>query len=291
MEPVWIDDRLCTLCGLCVQVCVRRNIRAGHERAEIVDPNRCILCGHCKAVCPTDAPHLPSLDEDEFSPLPARQHLAHADQLLALMRCRRSIRVFRAQPVERATLQTVLEAARFAPSSNNAQPLNFIVVETRSRLLEIRSLVVEALHNYGKRIEEAVERHRTQAEPLPLEYQVRQSYVRFFREVPELERRGEDRIFWNAPALIFCHLDPSVTPFPIADASLATMQMVLMAEALGLGTCLCGLFVYAMEQSQVLRSYFQIPKTHVVPIALVAGYAHVQFVRMVSRRPVDVSWV
>jgi coenzyme F420-0:L-glutamate ligase/coenzyme F420-1:gamma-L-glutamate ligase len=47
---------------------------------------------------------------------------------LALARGRRSVRQFTAQPVERATLEALLEAARWAPSPHGRQPWRFAVL-------------------------------------------------------------------------------------------------------------------------------------------------------------------
>jgi len=49
------------------------------------------------------------------------------DQLHPVIKSRRSGRVFQDQPVEQATLNLVLEAARWAPSCGNRQPWRFVV--------------------------------------------------------------------------------------------------------------------------------------------------------------------
>lgn len=51
------------------------------------------------------------------------------DALLTLMRSRRSIRRYLADPVPDEVLQQVLEAGRWAPSANNQQPWVFVVVQ------------------------------------------------------------------------------------------------------------------------------------------------------------------
>jgi nitroreductase len=59
---------------------------------------------------------------------------------LSLATKRRSVRAFSSQPVEKAKLSMVLEAARLAPSANNKQPWKVIVVqdaEKRKRLVQV----------------------------------------------------------------------------------------------------------------------------------------------------------
>src|SRR5262245_43006705 len=60
--------------------------------------------------------------------------------ILDLIRKRWSPRAFEAVPVPRETLRSLFEAARWAPSSNNAQPWRYIVAESaaaRARAVEV----------------------------------------------------------------------------------------------------------------------------------------------------------
>jgi nitroreductase len=50
------------------------------------------------------------------------------DDLLALLKSRRSIRRYRPDPVPEEALQQVLDAGRWAPSASNRQPWSFVVV-------------------------------------------------------------------------------------------------------------------------------------------------------------------
>jgi nitroreductase len=61
------------------------------------------------------------------------------DQVMKLLKGRRSIRRYRDEPVPDDLLETVLEAGRWAPSASNRQPWDFVVV----RDPEIRAAVAE----------------------------------------------------------------------------------------------------------------------------------------------------
>jgi nitroreductase len=50
-----------------------------------------------------------------------------------LIKSRYSVRAYRPDPVEEATLQRVLEAARLAPTASNRQPFQLIVIHTAGR--------------------------------------------------------------------------------------------------------------------------------------------------------------
>ncbi len=53
------------------------------------------------------------------------------------IRARRNVRQYLDQPLPRADLERILEAGRRAPSSNNWQPWNFVVVTDRDQLVEL----------------------------------------------------------------------------------------------------------------------------------------------------------
>jgi coenzyme F420-0:L-glutamate ligase / coenzyme F420-1:gamma-L-glutamate ligase len=65
--------------------------------------------------------------------------LRRTDDLATLLRNRRSVRIYQDRPVERALLEQMLEAARWAPSPHGRQPWRFAVLtrqEPKQRLAE-----------------------------------------------------------------------------------------------------------------------------------------------------------
>ena len=291
MEIVWIEKDRCTLCGLCIPICVRRILEEREGTVVVTDQTQCILCGHCKIVCPEDAPQLPSLNTEEFVPVPRQEDLPEADQLMAFFRSRRSIRIFQKKAVEKEKLERIIQAGRFAPTGGNRQPLQYVVLHSAETIQRIRTMATEALVDQAKMIEEAIERTEERGEPLPVEYQVRQLYVPRWREMADLNKKGIDRLFYHAPVLIICHLNPFESVTPDVDPGLSAMQMNLMAEALELGTCLCGFLVFALQESHELREALQIPKDHRVPLSFMVGYPDATFLRLASRKPARVRWL
>ncbi|MFC1933415.1 nitroreductase family protein [Chloroflexota bacterium] len=67
------------------------------------------------------------------------------DSFLELVKKRRSIRRFKADPIPRETVEKILEAARHAPSAANSQPWEFVIVEDTPT----KKSIVKAL-SYGK---------------------------------------------------------------------------------------------------------------------------------------------
>ncbi|MFW9935713.1 MAG: nitroreductase family protein [Candidatus Thorarchaeota archaeon] len=71
-------------------------------------------------------------------------------EFLDLLKGRRSIRQYHSREVEKEKIDTILEAAQWAPSASNKQPWHFIVIQdkaTRKRLGQI--------HSHGRFMEEA----------------------------------------------------------------------------------------------------------------------------------------
>jgi nitroreductase len=60
-------------------------------------------------------------------------------EILGHLKARRTVRKFKPEPIPQRTLETVFEAAMWAPSHGNVQPWEFVVVgpKARARLLEV----------------------------------------------------------------------------------------------------------------------------------------------------------
>jgi nitroreductase len=126
---------------------------------------------------------------------------------LDLVRARRSCRAYRPDPVPRAHLEAMLEAARLAPSACNRQPWRFVVVTDAG--------VRAALASRGL---------------LP---GLRAAWV---AAAPALIAMGLERTtVTHRIAPMFSGVD-----YPLLDLGIAGEHLVLAAADLGLGTCWIG---------------------------------------------------
>lgn len=132
---------------------------------------------------------------------------SHVSLLSALIYSRRSWRAYRPDPVPREAIETMLEAARWAPSACNRQPWRFAVVTRR----ETR----EAIASRGL---------------LP------GMAARWVAEAPVLIVMGMNRAFLTH------RVAPLMTGVDYAwmDLGIAGEHLVLQATELGLGTCWIG---------------------------------------------------
>ena len=62
------------------------------------------------------------------------------ETLLNIIRTRRSVRVYKSGKVSNEQLDTILEAARWAPSGANTQPWEFVVTRDRKKMKRVRKI-------------------------------------------------------------------------------------------------------------------------------------------------------
>ncbi len=64
-------------------------------------------------------------------------------EFLAIIHKRRSVRVYKSGKVTDQQLETMLEAARWAPSGANTQPWEFVVTRDREKMKKVRQIYSE----------------------------------------------------------------------------------------------------------------------------------------------------
>ena len=62
------------------------------------------------------------------------------ENLLKLLRIRRSVRLFQNKSIPKAKLEEIVDVARFAPTARNLQPWEFVVVTDHNKLTELAGL-------------------------------------------------------------------------------------------------------------------------------------------------------
>jgi nitroreductase/NAD-dependent dihydropyrimidine dehydrogenase PreA subunit len=263
MSHLQIDPARCDKDGLCVAECPVGIIAFGQDGLPAVADDaasRCVLCGHCIAVCPKAALSLAGLSPSALPELQKKFTVTPkaADQLL---RSRRSIRRYKSAPVERALLLQCIDTARYAPSGMNAQPVHWLVVEGRERMLELAGHTANALRR------------------LP-----------YFLGFLDAWEKGHDVILRGAPNLVLAHAEATGFDHTV-DGAIALTYFELAAHAHGVGTCWAGLLMLAARDSQELIKALGIPEGHRVLGALMAGYPKYGFKRLPPRNPAKVRWL
>jgi nitroreductase/NAD-dependent dihydropyrimidine dehydrogenase PreA subunit len=285
-QPVTVDEERCSVCGQCVDICLGGVLQETEGKIEVASPDWCNLCGHCVAVCAADAIQAGT---DEPLALPDGKPIAPT-QLMTLIRSRRSTRKFKKDPVPKELVEQVIEAARYAPTGANMQGMHFTVVAKPEKIDAVRERVVSNLDGRVSEWEALAEAHEKEGTPIPKELQIRVDLRHRYRELVETAKSGQDVIFYDAPVVILLHSDPTAVT-PKDDADLMAMCMLLMAESLGLGTCLIGLLTATAVADQTLGELIHLPEGHRVQASMILGYPAVAFSNAPGRKPTRVSWM
>jgi len=140
MSLLTVDQEKCERDGICAEVCPAGIIEFKDKDAfpTLVDggDKLCIRCGHCVAVCPHGAMSHSTMKPEEclsvnddwlFGP----EHVEH------FLRYRRSISNYKKKQVEQEVLTKLINAARFAPSGHNRQPVRWLVMYERDEAMTL----------------------------------------------------------------------------------------------------------------------------------------------------------
>ena len=138
-----IDEELCTACKQCMQVCIRDNIVV--EDFAVETGSNCFECGHCMAICKQKAITLKSYEgkQDRIQDYNPRELPVEYDDLLQFLKQRRSIRWFKNKKIDKETFDKLFEGAYYSPSAQNAQDVEFVVLD--ERLDEFMNLVYDII--------------------------------------------------------------------------------------------------------------------------------------------------
>ena len=149
------------------------------------------------------------------------------DGLLELIRSRRSVRRFSDRAVGREDIARLLEAARWAPSNHNRQPWRFLVIEDKQQINRLAETVRQGLSEKLKSLPEAAATYAGE-----FTY-----YATFFSNAPVLlVVLHKQPVGVSAPLLAGLKNPELVSGEPLSVA-MAVQNLLLAAQALGLGTC------------------------------------------------------
>jgi nitroreductase/NAD-dependent dihydropyrimidine dehydrogenase PreA subunit len=273
MTLIRIDENRCKRDGFCVKECPAGIIKqADKESVPQMIPQgvqTCLRCGHCVAVCPHDA-----LDHDdipmESSPRILKELAIDTGQAAQFLRSRRSVRRFKEKPVERETIQSLIDMARYAPTGGNSQLVAWTVHTDRGELKKIADLTIAWMKavlasDAGKKLPP------------------------YFSRFIDAYEAGVNSITQDAPCLVIASA-PGGYDNGTVDLSIALSYFELMATASGLGTCWLGLITRALKFSAPLKEVIGLPESHDHFYAMVLGYPRFKYYRLPERKPATIIW-
>jgi len=273
MAFLTIDENKCKQDGICAAECPRQIITQEDDksfpRVAETDEANCMVCGHCVAVCPHGALSVTGVEIVDCPEI-EKDLVLSWDQAEQFLRARRSIRLFKDKPMDRQTLERLIETARYAPTASNAQNLEWTVIEGRDKL---EPLSLETI----KWMERVIE---TQPDSPAADN---------FRPVVARWATGYDGILRTARTLIVPSA-PKESANGLVDLSIALSYLELAALPLGVGTCWAGLLRAAMLATPELVESMDLPQGHTWYYPLMIGYPKFKYHRLPERKAPVIHW-
>ncbi len=281
-EPITqISNTLCIGCGTCVEICPSETLSLVNGKAEVTG-SESMQCGQCAAICPVEAISLLGIADMSFEGI---EQGSNAETLTTIMKNRRSHRLYTDKPVDSKMLENLVNAGVLAPSGTNSQKWTFTVLETRSSVIFLAERIAAFFEKVNKLAENRFLRFFSK---LFWKDSLGKYYRRHYKSVKTaLDRwknEGRDQLFHGATAAIVIAEKPGAS-CAAEDALLASENIVLIAHALGLGTCLIGFAVEAMKRDLSIQESLGIPGEEKVYAVIAVGHPAVSYHRPSGRKP------
>jgi nitroreductase/NAD-dependent dihydropyrimidine dehydrogenase PreA subunit len=296
VNMITMDSNRCKKDGNCALVCPN-GIFVQREKLtipEVMDEESCIGCGQCVAICPQSAISHSEFPSTTIRPIQVEQ-MPTSEQVMTLLKTRRSIRAFRDKPLAKDTIETIIDGARFAPSGHNSQSTEFLVVRDRAVLSKLSALVIEYLKFEIKRFSNPL--FRTMA--LLSDRELAESglhEIPGFKRMVQMFESGADPILNGAQVLLAFHARRTVG-FADVNAQLALQNASLVAHALGIGHFYTGWVLSpcraprARAWNRRIPDLLGIPPGNLLYGALALGHPTHRFKKMIERKHPQIRWV
>jgi nitroreductase/NAD-dependent dihydropyrimidine dehydrogenase PreA subunit len=273
MKLIEIDEKKCKRDGICASDCPAGIIYLKDKISvpEVIpgEENACLLCGHCVAVCPHGAlshARIPS----EGSPAVKKDLVISQEQAVQFLRSRRSIRQYLDKPVQKETIQRLIEIARYAPTGGNTQLVEWWVYTDRAELKRFSQLVIDWMRQLMQNTPAA-------------------TFPPYFPRILAGWDAGHDTILREAPVLLLA-MAPAESPNGMVELSVALSYLQLAALPMGLGTCWAGLVQRALLYWRPLKEAFGLPEKSPNHYPMMLGYPRPEYRRVPERKRPRITW-
>lgn len=289
---VTIDRDTCSQCGECAAICPTETLRMleGSVVVQTDTPFGCVACGHCMMVCPTGSVEVRGrgIAPADLRPMPGDGEKATPEAFEALIRSRRSVRRFRDAEIDASVLARIVEAAASAPMGIPPWDVGCAVVRGREPVRQLSGEIVKGYEGFLKMFRPWV---LALLGPF-MRRATREQYKSFIRPLAEsyvaAHRRGEDAMFYGAPAVLIFHRSPYADA---VDAAIACTHAMLAAESLGLGTTMIGGAPPILQRNRALSRQLGIPDGNAASLCLIVGHPAVRFHKTLQRRFTSVGFL
>lgn len=273
MQGFSVDRDRCILCGQCIAACAKKVLQDNGDGGPLLTAEKlpqCNACGHCGAVCPVGAVVSPNCGGEAAVPLEPSLAVPYEQARQFLLSCR-SIRSFKQEEVARDEILALLDVARRAPTSSNAQPIRWLVVSGRDKARRVSELVIEWFDTVVRNDPTLIGNYNLDA------------LVGGFRG-------GYDVILRGAPNLV-CAITDKSHGRGVVDASIALTYFCLAAHGKNIGSCWAGFVMRCAATYAPLRAYLRLDDDSVAHAAAFFGYPDISYNALPPRKPLRADWL
>ncbi|MBD3350762.1 MAG: 4Fe-4S dicluster domain-containing protein [Candidatus Lokiarchaeota archaeon] len=272
-----IDLSKCTKCGACERTCPAFVIEFNKETGPVEKyPETCIICGHCVAVCPVDAIVHEKMDMDDFKPI--KDPEINYEQLMHLIRNRRSIRRYKKEPIKEEDMKKIIDAVRYIPTAENNQELKYLVINDQDQLMEIKRKMA-GIMKFASTL-------------LKIFFFIKPILPKSLKSTVKLqnerwqnggENGKEDPFLRNARTLLIIYAKKKST-LSLWDAGIASYNIELICETLGIGSVWNGVHAIMSGIFRKLKKLSLVPKGHKIVATIGLGYPKTTFHKTINRK-------
>lgn len=282
MKTLTINSELCIRCGKCVRICPSRIFVQATAKDSVAIENfeSCIACGHCVGVCSEGAICHSSFEAEKVHKIDYAM-LPNAEQVMMLMRARRSNRAFSSKAIPASALDMILEAAHRAPTASNAQNVSFTLVTDPEKIAAINDFTIGVFDSLVRKLTNPVVKALVKPFAASL-----YRYVPIFERMKQQQASGTDLILRGSTAVLFIHT-PRGSRFGAADANLAYQNASLMAESLAVAQFYTGFVCTAAKQSGKLAEMLGIQGT--IHAGMGLGMPSFRFENYIDKEPINLT--
>lgn len=253
-HKIHVDVEKCIGCGICAKTCVANNIEIKNQKASII-LDKCLTCGQCQAVCSKEAIRMTGYHEEPV--IKKQEEQLSPEEVLNVIRFRRTIRNFKDKEISHRVIQQILEAGRLTHTAKNSQDVCFVVLDKEKAAIEKIAVKI------CKRVK---------------------PWVDLFSPLARNTTIDDYFFFFKAPIVIV------IVARNKTNGILAAQNMEFVAEANGLGVLFSGFFTSVANMSWKIKRKLGLTRGQKVAATLVLGYPKVKFLRSTQHEELKVTY-
>lgn len=184
------------------------------------------------------------------------------NDVLATIKKRRSVRAFKEDQITAEELQTVLQAAIYAPSAGNQQLWHFTVIQNKQLLAELNTAAKAGAAQFDN------------------------------EHIQQMAKNEMFNIFYGASTVILISGKEDGMAIE-SDCAAATQNILLAAESIGLGSCWVNLILFALrgKNGEHYKQQLSLPPGYKPFSSVALGYKKVDSVNIPHRNEDVVNYI